>query len=314
MSNSAYQRWQADLLDFSVREAGQRGVLVRLCSLEEGFSNPGTGASAQGYTFVTPSYAGVGDGAFRRLVRWTKRRLNRGAPGRYHFYCLNKPHAMRDFLAAHPGIDDHAMLLWLDPDMVFNRPWEPPPAMVRRGHVAGQYWWGYDREWCRKNGGGKGAAACPEMDAAVMFPFCISAGDLRRIVHPFCRLSVEIYSRTRDWKSEMYALVMAMGAAGLTCHAIPALGTCNNWPREIADDPGAPISHYTQPMADGSGCEIWDKRKYTPCTLSAPWRRPPHHGRAAVLTDRRTLRMLHRFIDRQDEQVQPPPGKEPAGR
>ena len=31
MSNSPYQQWQADLLDFSVYEAGQQGVIDRQC-------------------------------------------------------------------------------------------------------------------------------------------------------------------------------------------------------------------------------------------------------------------------------------------
>ena len=32
MSNSPYQRWQADLLDFSILDVKQPGVVVRLCS------------------------------------------------------------------------------------------------------------------------------------------------------------------------------------------------------------------------------------------------------------------------------------------
>jgi hypothetical protein len=53
-------------------------------------------------------------------------------------------------------------------------------------------------------------------------------------------------------------------------------------------------------MTDSSGHEIWDKRSYTDRTLGRPWGRPPDPDRAATLTDRRTLEMLHRFIDRQE--------------
>jgi hypothetical protein len=101
----------------------------------------------------------------------------------------------------------------------------------------------------------------------------------------------------------MYALVMSMSAAGLECRTIAALGTCNDWPGGIPDDAGAPISHYTQAMKDRDGREVWDKRKYAPHTLSTPWRRPPHHGNVATLTDQRALQMLHRFIDWQDERM-----------
>ena len=310
MSNSPYQQWQADLLDFSVREVGQRGVIVRLCSLDGDFPNLEVRPSAWGYTFVTPSYAEVGEVAFRRFVSWSKRLLNQSIHGRFHFYCLNKARAMQAFLKAHAGLDNETKLLWLDPDMVFNRPWEPPVSMVRRGHVAGQYWWGYDLAWCQLNEGGKGESLCPVSDAAIMFPFCISVGDMRKIVDSYGRFSAEIYHRTRDWKSEMYALVMAMSAAGLACRTMTALGTCNNWPDGIPDDSSAPISHYTQPMKDCNGREVWDKRKFTPHTLSKPWRRPPHYGEVATLTDQRTLQMLHRLIDWQNEKMNRLPGNE----
>ena len=149
MSNSPYQQWQADLLDFIVREVGKRGVIIRLCSLEASFPNLEVRPSSCGFTFVTPSYAEVGDVRFRRFVLWSKRLLKLRVSGRYYFYCLNKALAMKDFLESHSDLDSEAKLLWLDPDMVFNRPWEPQRSMVCRGHAAGQYWWGYDLEWCQ---------------------------------------------------------------------------------------------------------------------------------------------------------------------
>jgi hypothetical protein len=191
--------------------------------------------------------------------------------------------------------------MWLDPDMIFNRPWDPPGEMVCRGHAGGQLWWGYDQSRCRRSIGGRLEVSTPPNDSALMFPFCITVSDMRRIIDDFCRYSTEIYRTTRDWKSEMYGLVASMATGGVRCHTVAALGTCNNWPRGLSDDPSAPISHYTQPMADGGGNEIWNKRTYTPHTLSRPWRRPPAHDLASTLTDRRTLQMLHRFIDRQEK-------------
>ena len=310
MSNSPYQQWQAELLDFSAREVGQRGVIVRLCSLDVAAPDAKLQPSAQGYTFVTPSYAETGDTALHRFVSWSKRQLKQSVHGRFHFYCLNKALAMQAFLESHADLDDEAKLLWLDPDMIFNSPWDPPAQMVRRGYVAGQYWWGYDPLWCQQNNGPESEPLCPVSGAAIMFPFCITVGDMRTIVESYGRFSAEIYDRTRDWKSEMYGLVMAMSAAHLECRTIAALGPCNNWPEGVPDDPDAPISHYTQVMKDRAGQELWDKRTYTPLTLSVPWQRPPQHSEAATLTDQRSLQMLHRFIDRQDEHMnQQLPGK-----
>ncbi len=99
----------------------------------------------------------------------------------------------------------------------------------------------------------------------------------------------------------MYGLVIAAGAAGIKCQTVQALGTCNNWPLEIANDANAPISHYTQAMLDQNGNEIWNKREYTQDTLDIPWQRPPQPECAASLTDQRTLRMIHQFIDRQTQ-------------
>ncbi len=301
MSNSPYQQWQGDLLDFSARAVDQPGVIVRMCSRETDYPDLVVKPSVSGYTFVTPSFAELGDSWFRTLVRWARRRLGTTPFGRYHFYCLNKPYAMKAFLEAHPDLDDEARLMWLDPDMVFNRPWNPTAEMVRRGQVCGQHWRAYDRSWCLTNAGNPLGVATAAIDSALMFPFCITVGDMRRINDSFCLFSREIYRRTRDWKSEMYALVTAMASSGLQSHTIEALGTCNDWAETLSNDPSAPISHYTQQMKDHRGDTIWDKRTYTPHTLITPWGRPPDPDRAATLTDRRTLEMLHRHIDWQED-------------
>lgn len=299
ISNSPYQQWQADLLDFSVRATDQPGVIVRLVSQEAGKPNEPIGQSAVGYTVATPAYSELNSTIFRRLVLRAKRWMKWDIHGRLHFYCLNKALAMNYFLESHPELDEEAIIVWLDPDMIFSHAWEPDSSMVRPGHVLGQYWWGYDQSWCQRHGGGNSEAACPAPEAAIMFPFCISVADMRRIVRAYGSVSETIYRSTRDWKSEMYGLVIAMGVAGLHCRTLRAFGTCNNWPSAVVNDPGAPISHYTQAMLDSNGNEIWDKRKYTPHTLNSPWRRPPSPEHAASLTDQRTLRMIHRFIDTQ---------------
>lgn len=301
MSNSPYQQWQSDLLDFSVGEVNQPGVIVRLCSREDDHANLEVKPSARGYTFVTPSFAALGNSSLQNLVRMVKRWLKLSPFGRYHFYCLNKPYAMKAFLEAHTNLDDEVQLMWLDPDMVFSQPWTTTQEMVRQGHVTGQRWWGYDRSWLLRHTGDQLGAKTAVGDSALMFPFCITVGDMRRISGSFCNYAREVYRMTRDWESEMYALAAALATSGLRCHTVDALGTCNNWPQGLPDDPSAPISHYTQPIMDARGGPIWDKRAYTPQTLSRPWGRPPSPDQAATLTDRRTLKMLHRFIDWQEE-------------
>jgi hypothetical protein len=300
ISNSPYQQWMADLLDFSIRQVGQPGEIVRLCSLEVG-GKSAVKPSAHGYTFTTPSYAKVGNAFLRHLMLMSKRLLGMSIHGRYHFYCLNKAYATKTFLASHPDLDDKALLLWMDPDMVFNRAWIPPASKARPGHVTGQRWWTYKKAWCHENGGSQGPLLCPTVETAIMYPYCITVGDMRAIVEPYCRISEAVYMKTGNWESEMYGHVMAMEKAGLQCHGIGALGTCNNWPDGLPDEPSAPISHYCQGIKNHEGQEIWSKWNYTDSTTSLPWQRPPPAESAATLTDQRTLQMLHQFIDWQEK-------------
>ena len=148
LSNAPYQRWQAELLDYSIRATAQPGTVIRICS-----NDPATGSldpipDGIGQTFETRSFAEIGDTWHHRLLRWTKRILHQPAPGRFHFFCLNKPFGMRAYLEAHPELPDETPLLWLDPDMVFHRPWDPRTE-VRPGQVIGQRWWGYEQTWAQ---------------------------------------------------------------------------------------------------------------------------------------------------------------------
>ncbi|MHC4844957.1 MAG: hypothetical protein ACYTCU_02225 [Planctomycetota bacterium] len=300
MSNSPYQQWQSDLLEFSARASGQEGKIVRLCSMDDRFPRLAPARSTSGYTLVTPSFADVKTDVTSRATGALRRLLGREPDPRNHFYCLNKPYSMRAFLRAHPGLDAGTRLLWLDPDMVIVRAWDTSALDVTEGRVVGQHWWYYDPRFATKNGAHEHQRFQAPESRALMFPFCMTVGDMRRIVDSFCRFTRELYIRTGAWESEMYALVMAMSEAGLEVRTIPALATCNNWPGDLPDDPDACMTHYCQPMNDADGRRVWWKRQYTAGTMTTPWQRPPSPSRTSTLTDHRTLSALHRFIDWQE--------------
>lgn len=296
ISNSPYQEWQARVLDFSAGVAGQPGTIVRICSQDSNHPRRPVPAFEHGYTFATPCFSSLGGRVVGPMVRWAKRRLGLATVGRFHFPCLNKPFGMRAFLAAH-DLDDDARLLWLDPDMIFHRPWLPPLGSTKRGNVCGQRWWGFDDHWFRSALSETERRAIPAAESAIMFPFCMRVSDMWRMIDDFCELTLRIHRRTRDWKSEMAALVVSMGRAGLTTHTVPSLAPCNNWPDGLANDASAPMAHYTQTMFDRDGRKIWDKREYTPSTARTPWERPPAPSVPSTRVDRRALRMLHDFIE-----------------
>jgi len=300
MSNSPYQQWQADLLDFSVQESAQEGVIVRLCSMENHLSHRPPALSNSGYTFVTPSFAEFGRGIFQNINKIHKRLIRKRVSLSHQFYCLNKSFAMQLFLESYQNLRDDAKLLWLDPDMIFVKPWTPPLSEVREGQLLGQYWWGFNELRCRYYAPPGTRNAFIPNQKAIMFPFCITVADMKKIISQFCEFSLQIYRRSHDWQSEMYALVLALFEADVKINTLPNFGTCNNWRDGLSDDPEAFIAHYTQPMEDASGNIIWNKRTYTPSTLSSPWIRPPEPEAARTLTDRRTLKLIHTFIDQQE--------------
>ena len=125
ISNSPYQEWQAELLDFSVHASRQPGTVLRLCAADAACPERPVPVTRTAFTFATASFSGLGRGPVPALVRRLKRSLGLPLVGRFEFPCLNKPFGMRAFLDAH-GVRDDARLLWLDPDMVFHRPWSPP--------------------------------------------------------------------------------------------------------------------------------------------------------------------------------------------
>lgn len=320
ISNSPYQEWQADLLDFSARRAGQPGTLVRLCSQDPAYPQRPVPVATSAFTFATPSFSAVGHPVVGSAVRWAKRRVGLASVGRFDFPCLNKPYGMRAFLDAHDP-PDNARLLWLDPDMIFHRAWRPPLECNSMGNVCGQRWWRFDTRWFEHALSPSERRAIPPVETALMFPFCMRVADLRRILDDFCELTLRIYRKTRDWRSEMAALVVSIGLAGLRVHTVPNLAPCNNWPDGLPDDASAPFAHYTQAMKDRAGNTIWDKRDYG--ATGSVWDTPPDPRTAATRVDRRTLRMLHRFLDAQGPRARedvgsmsesPAPGSDREGR
>lgn len=286
ISNSPYQEWQADLLDYTFEAVAQPGKLIRLCSEDSRFPGRRGARSSVGETLFTPSYSRL-EWPYVRVLRWWVG--TRWSLRHVEWAVMNKPGSLR-FLFENRGFHDDDRLIFLDPDMVFTRPWAPA---VAGGTVHGQKWIGYGRRFCEATS--IHPELCPaSADGCVMYPYAIRAGDLRPMVADIEHFSLEGYRKAKlagaqgVWMADMSAFQTAMTKHGLTMKAVDNVGLCSNWPNR--DDPDAPILHYCQPMRDRAGALLWGKGHYL------PWTRPPDPSRATNRVDREVLEILTRKV------------------
>ena len=237
ISNSPYMEWQADLLDYSFKKSKQPGTLIRLCSDDEGHKNRKKSISKHGYTLFTPSYAVP-------------------APGK-HCATLNKCFSI-DFLMNKYKFGENSMIIFLDPDMIFVKPWNPY-NQFSKGTIYGQKWKGYGYEYCKKTS--VDISNCPKTeDDTYMFPFAIMASDLKKISNEIATTSKSGFLKHNDWMVDMTAFLTVPIKHNMKIKAINNIGLCGDW--DNANDESAPIMHYCQPILNKKGDKIWYKQDY----------------------------------------------------
>lgn len=173
-------------------------------------------------------------------------------PERYQGYkCLERLCALQHWLQRdRPS----GTVLILDPDVVFLR---PVPVEVAPASPRAQHWVDYQ-------------PPSPHTQAAT-WPLFIHTSDLESLLPAWIDLSVALYTVTRRWETDMYALVAAAAAAGLH-FSLDTLGAFVGWPDEQVGS--APLVHYCQDVLDDAGRLLWSKRTYQ------PWARVPNAARA----------------------------------
>lgn len=277
-SNSDYQSWQCELLEATFRSVGQPGRIVRLCSEDSGHPSRPFDGSTIAEVVCMPCWMEneeTGD-------RWG---------------IANKPASMKLWLEADRSVRDEDVVLFVDPDMVFLSRVE---ADLAPGEILGQRWVDEGIEQHPKwEKYGAHVRDRITRDAIVMYPFCATAGDMRRIVDRFIEVSHAIRADDREcWIADMFGLVIAMLEAGLEIHTRDDLGVCNSWERHRDRLPQ--IIHYPWPVFDADGKTLWFKQSYTPATKSRPWRRPPLPSRATSVVEEKLLTLIHEHVDRQE--------------
>ena len=264
MSNSPYQEWQADLLDYSIGRSKQPGKVVRIVSDDPKYPGRKVPMSKIGQTIHTRDFSVDADG----------------------YQDINKPGGLGELRAP-----NDAVILLVDPDMVFLRPWDPRTT-VRHGVGYGQRWIGYGRGYCEKTTENKDK--CPEEDKdALMYPLAVTYGDLRKILPMYYKNSV-YYKTAKDWMTEMTALVVSY-PPGYRIVSEDGIGVPNDWPEQHNGD--FPIAHYCQTIKDKDGKQVWSKRTYK------AWETPPDPSIATNRVDREVLRILGELASRNTYQM-----------
>lgn len=260
MSNSPYQEWQARLLEFSLKEVGQPGTVIRCISEDPHYP-----------TRVVPDFGNGG----HTIVTEDFSRHARG------YMPLNKAGSLKEVFKR-LRLPPHAVVICVDPDMIFAKKWTPD---VSSGSVVGQRWKGYSPQFCMATSDASHHPLCPKNETdALMYPFAATAVDLQTLSDDYFEAS---RYPSEEWMVEMTALVVAVKKCGLETSTLENVGLCGDWPH--ADDVDAPILHYCQPVFDHHGREIWNKRKYK------PFDEPPKPDKAENRVGREVLQALHNY-------------------
>lgn len=245
-SNTPYQHWQCELLEYSFNKVQQEGKLWCLCSENEHDKN---------FTKKRQS-------KYSEMVEcpdWMK--VNGKLWG-----IANKLESMKYWLDNYKDLS--GTVLFLDPDMCFVKSIN---EKVPKGKIIGQRW-----NDANMSNHPMFTKYCPQNlldkltdDTIFMYPFLINICDLKKIVDDFVKISYDIYHNDQKWEADMYAIVIAALKAGITIET-KELGCCNNW-KNYRDNEYA-IIHYPGRMFDRNNNKIWFKQDFTQDTLTYPWK------------------------------------------
>lgn len=271
-SNTAYQRWQCDLLEFSYANVRQPGRLICLCS--EGENNdlsPRTSDIAE--VVQLPSY------------------MKNPVTGDF-WGIANKIMSLKAWIADE-SLD--GSVLFLDPDMIFV---SPVDISVSEGQVIGQRW--VD----------PGVAGSPTIErfcagnldritpeTVFMYPYVMHTSDIRRMMARYEELAFGIRAAEKRWESDMFALVIVAAEYGLDVITRDDIGVCNNWKR--FNEAPSSIVHFPGPFIAADGEKIWFKQDFTKNTLTKPWEKVPRADRADCRAEYVLLSTLARLVNRQ---------------
>ena len=230
-----YQDWQIELLAHTHRKVGQEGSLTALASVKDGIALKDYGIEVI-------------------RTRW----MSKHPLTKDHYPPYNKPASFCDYFNTVPYRGE--MLLLLDPDMVFLKPWD------RNGdaNVAEETSYMHPVN-CGKNVVKRHCKRNADKVQSIGFPLIISEEELRAVADRWYILTEEMRSnrithKEVDWVCEMWAFSVAAAECGVE---FKVERRCSFSNEHLNSDHC--LVHYTYPTTSKLGF-LWDKRKYKPWT------------------------------------------------
>ena len=266
VDGSLYQRWQADLLAYSHRKAGQTGPLTRLwCAW-------GESPVFDGQTFQTMPYSPhpvSGDS----------------------YLPYNKPMALLTWLEDAPPAEEAVLLL--DPDCIFIAPCD---LSAIRGEPVSQPI-GYmdpasNAELVKRHG------CKPTSVQGIGIPTLIHRDDLVALTPLWVEITEAIRTdpvsrQLAGWTAEMWAYIFAAARLGLR-HQLRDLA---RW--QMEDQVDLPFIHYCYTSSSADGRWEWNKRTYK------PWQQVPDPPPGTPLATVTLIDMLNEWAKRQEHRILP---------
>jgi hypothetical protein len=281
VDGSLYQRWQADLLAYSHRKAGQPGPLTRL------FSSDGPPPRFAGLTFHTRSYSthpATGD----------------------HYPPYNRIMALKDWLSESPPAEE--VILLVEPDCVFLSPLTG--ELVSRGHPVSHPIGYMDplpmAELVERH------CSRPELvDVAGIPTLLIHRDDLMEVVPVWIEKTEDIRNdpKSRElagasgWMADMWGytcaaaeIVLRHKLRPLAC--TPGEAQAFGYACTLAEDQAdLPIIHYCFPWSDAANWWVWDKRTYR------PWEKVPDPPDDVPSASKALIGLLNEWVAMPEHQI-----------
>lgn len=232
---SEYAQWQCELLEYSWKEAGQVGELIRLVSREEDHPFPHHNYTKVISTRFTNNHPDTGDA----------------------YIPYNRLFSFHEWLQTG---EQNGTVLILDPDCVFRK---RVNIRVHPGSPIGQRWRGFALvgKWLET------VEKLSDVDINLVqditWPALVHTDDLRRLMPRWIELTSGIRQEMNAWESDMMAFVVAAAELGIR-FTEQHLAAVLNWPEEKGEE--APVIHYCQAVEAKDGSQLWFKQGYQPWT------------------------------------------------
>lgn len=266
-SNTPYQNWQSELLEYSIKNGQDkdRCQIIKLLS-NDSSQNRKDFELGKDVTFL--------------FKEFTDRLPNN------EFYApLNKPYSfirLTEWWYKQKDLNKDSIFVVFDPDMVWFKPIKKelfPPKKT----LFCQHW----------------------HDSKVMYPFICSVRDLHKMQNLYRYYTNNLFAK-KGYFREMHAFEQAVIDSSLKKITDDNFGPFVFTGNQHLDKKSTYVLHYCNKFIQDD-VNIWFKQDYTPKTLTRPWKRPVDWKKVNDEYQRYIIKMIHKIIDKQEKNSYSPP-------